>query len=473
MPTTATGSPLNLYQVLSGLGSVLLLVPAVSMIGGTVRMLTSRRSVELSRLRLVGATSRQVGRLALLDTLWVAIIGTLLGLALSFPGLAFFSRIAVGGGAWYRSDLYPGAAVLALIGVASVTIALLSTLATLRRVAISPLGVVTNADPGRAGWFRLLALVGAVGLFAVIIGDGEQSTVIVLGAWAALMASTLIVGPLLVRTIGSIWAWLARGGTSLLAARRLLDDPSGVYRQVGGLALASLIAGVLTVSTGVVSSPRLGDDRTLTFGVVSDTPAATVDQLVTELGPLSESVEIDEPIRSFPRSATVVLPDGADANTEQVVREVIAAHLPSAVVATDAESMTLLKNLIVDFQKASLWMMAVAGVAAAIGVGAQLATSIIDNRKGLTAIRMAGVSVSDVARSRRWAVMVPVVFATLGAGGIGVWAGALFADVDLSVRPFATLLAVTAVALAMTLLAEAASRPLLHRYTNDRTILDG
>ena len=157
LPTRATDSPLNLYRALSGLGSVLLLVPAASMIGGTVRMLTSRRSTELSRLRLVGATSQQVGRLALLDSLWVATAGALIGIVLSFPGLAFFSRISVGGGAWYRSDLYPGIGLLALIGLAVVAIALVSTLTTLRRVSISPLGVVTNAEPGRASWFRLLS----------------------------------------------------------------------------------------------------------------------------------------------------------------------------------------------------------------------------------------------------------------------------------------------------------------------------
>ena len=140
--------------------------------------------------------------------------------------------------------------------------------------------------------------------------------------------------------------------------------------------------------------------------------------------------------------------------------QVIFDHIPTAIPASDADAMSLFNNLIADFQMASLWMMVVAGVAAAVGVAAQLATSIIDNQKGLTALRMTG---------SLGVVTGPIeAQGGHGSGGLrhagepaalGVWAGAFFADIDLTLRPFVQLLAVTAAALAMTLLAETATRP--------------
>src|SRR5690606_4877721 len=69
-----------------------------------------------------------------------------------------------------------------------------------------------------------------------------------------------LVGPWLVGLLGKVMAALARRPATLLAARRLVDDPKASWRVVGGLALASFTAGVVSVVPAMASGSAGGTD---------------------------------------------------------------------------------------------------------------------------------------------------------------------------------------------------------------------
>lgn len=465
--TTSVGSDLSFYRLLAALGSVILIVPAVSMIGGAARMLTSRRAIELSQLRLVGATGRQAAQITMLDTLRSSVIGALAGLAMSIPALRLFETIEVGGGRWFAGDLTPSLATLAAVGVAVVVISIASAVLTLRRVNTSPLGVATNDRAGGATVLRAFALVGAMVFFWSTVNSSDPSQLVILASWACVLGSTLIVGPLIVRLMANLWLAIARGPVSMLAARRLLDEPKTAYRQVGGLALACLIAGLLASVSGPAVATFFDDQDTVDFAVPKES-VTELQTIVGQLEPLTTDISIDD---AFEFATTVTVRTEADATAEQI-RTVVNEVVPDSFVASMPEQGRRLEQLVEDFQQASLLMITVAGVAAAVGVASYLTTSIIDQRRSLTALRLTGVPIRSLASARRRAVMVPLIVATGSAGTLGIWLGLIFTGGQLAIRPFVLVFAAMTVAVGLTLAAEAMTRPMLRRYTTDRSVLE-
>lgn len=469
MPTTSSGSDIEMYRLMAALGSVILIVPALSMIGGAARMMTGRRSNELAKFRLVGATASQTRQLAILDTLRASVLGTAAGLVLSLPALRLFESTKVAGGSWFAGDLTPGPAVFVLVGLVVVIVSVVAAISTLRRVNTSPLGVVTNDKPAGAVWLRALGLIGAMVFFYQTVSSPNASQVAILAAWAAILASTMIIGPLLVRLIAAVWLSIARRPVNLLAARRLLDDPKAAYRQIGGLALASLIAGMLASVSGPAIASFGADARSIDFAIPADTPATEIDELTRALEPLTTDITIDDDFDTYPTAITVATQ--GDVDVEQI-RTAVTDVVPASLVASRAEQSRRVTQFIDDFQQASLLMIAVAGLAAAVGVASQLTTSILDQRKPLTALRLTGVPIEALAAARRRAVVVPLVMATSSAGMLGIWVGVVFGETPIAVRPFGLLFITVLAAIGLTLAADRITRPMLQRYTTDRSVLD-
>lgn len=464
-PTSSEGTDAALYRFMAAMGSVILIVPALAMIGGTARMMTGRRCVELATVRLVGATGRQAARMAIFDAARSSGLGAVLGVALSLPVLRAFESVEVGGGTWFAGDLMPSPATYLLVILAVVGVAIGSATLTLRRVNTNPLGVVSNDKPGGAVWARALGVMAAMAFFYATVNSANTSQFSVLAAWACVLGSTLLVGPLLVRVIGWLWLGVARRPVSLLAARRLLDDPKTAYRQVGGLALACLIAGTLAAASGAaMGGVSEADANTIVFAV----PASAMVELRQQLEPLA--TDIDTQDFSGDDLGVIVIP--REGVTTEQVRTLVNATFPDSLVASRAEETERIDQLVVDFQRASLIMIVVAGIAAAIGVASHLTTSIVDQQRPLTALRMTGVSFRSLAVARRRAVIVPLVLAAGSAGMLGIWTGVIFSDLAFEPRPFILVFLTILGAVGSTLAAEFATRPMMKRYTSDRSVLE-
>lgn len=239
----------GLYQALAVIALVLLLVPLASLGGAAARLSVRRRDDRLAVLRLLGATGAQVAVIAVIEAAAVALAGAVLGILLSYAaspliGLIHFRGQPLGTAG---AALQPAAALLVVLGVT--LIAVVSSVVSLRRVAISPLGVaLKQAAPGLS-WLRLLVaavVIGGAALLAGSVGAFDPavvSPVLVIGiAFGGALAVLGVVGPWLIGVLGRRKARRAQDPQGLLAARLILDSPRAAWRQVSGVAMASFMA---------------------------------------------------------------------------------------------------------------------------------------------------------------------------------------------------------------------------------------
>ncbi|MBD8078676.1 FtsX-like permease family protein [Cellulosimicrobium arenosum] len=239
------------YPVLAGIASLLLLVPLVTLGGAAARLAVARRDARLAALRLAGATTGQVTTLTVLDAAAQAVTGALLGIVGYAALLPLVAQLRFQGRTFGLGELWVGVPALLGAVLLVVVIALVSALASLRRVVVTPLGVAARVTPPGLRAVRLLgfglafvALVIATNLsFGSVAVVVTVLTVILLIGFATLN----LVGPFVIWLAGKATARGARGVPTLLAGRRIVDSPRTAWRSVGGVALATFIAGLTSI----------------------------------------------------------------------------------------------------------------------------------------------------------------------------------------------------------------------------------
>jgi len=263
----AQGVPLDddarAYPVLAAVSCVLLAVPVWTLGAAAARLTVARRNLRLARLRLVGATAGQVTVLALLDAALEALAGAAAGAVGWLASVPLLARVNFQGRPFGASELLLPAWGVAATVAAVLLIALLSCAGSLRKVAVTPLGVVRRVTPPHLRLVRALPLVVLAGGFALgfnrlagLLGDSGHRLLligVVLGFVGGAFAVYNLVGPLLVGLVGRLLVRAARTPATLLAARRLVDDPRSAWRGVGGIALVTFVAGLLSIVPGIES----------------------------------------------------------------------------------------------------------------------------------------------------------------------------------------------------------------------------
>lgn len=244
------------YVLFAWIAVVLLVVPLLALGGAAARLGVSRRDARLSTLRLLGATPREVVVLTVLETASQGLVGAALGIVGYGLLLPVFTRIPFLGEPFSAAELWVGWPVLLGNLVAVPLLAAASGAVSLRRVVVSPLGVARRQTPPGLRWARALALVGALGLFGMFAAvRGELALAMVmtvgLGLLAAVFGALNLVGPWTLTVLARVMVRRASSPARLLAARRLLDDPKGAWRVVGGLGLAAFVAGIVSVLPGM------------------------------------------------------------------------------------------------------------------------------------------------------------------------------------------------------------------------------
>lgn len=247
----------GMYVLFAGTASLLLLVPLVTLGGAAARLAVARRDARLAALRLAGATTAQVSTITILDATVQALTGAVIGAAGMFALVPLVLPIEFQGRAFSYGELLPPWWVyLATIGAVT-AIALVSAGASLRKVAITPLGVAARTSPNPLHWSRVVPIVAFAALFAVLWNTGMAGlltlALVVAGGFAMLNA----IGPLVMSLVGRMAAKRARTAAQLVAARRILDAPKTAWRSVGGVALATFIAGM--TSAVALFSTATGD----------------------------------------------------------------------------------------------------------------------------------------------------------------------------------------------------------------------
>ena len=235
-----------------------ILFPVLVLIGTATRLSATRREQRFAAMRLVGATPQQISVVAAVEASLAAVIGTVAGLLVFLALRPTLATIPFTGARFFLNDLSltAGDLLLVLLGVPAAS-AVVAAIA-LRRVNISPLGTTRRVTPKPPRLFRFIPLGAgiAVLMYFVAFGAPESGTgqaVAYLSGMLLVMAGLIVAGPWLTMTAAAAMARRATRPASLIAARRLADNPQAAFRATSGLVLALFVttAAISTITTFV------------------------------------------------------------------------------------------------------------------------------------------------------------------------------------------------------------------------------
>ncbi|WP_086821908.1 ABC transporter permease [Allokutzneria sp. NRRL B-24872] len=235
-----------LLVLLAVIALVVLCVPVVVFVAGSARLSASARDRRLAALRLIGAGSGQVRRIAAGESLVGALAGLVAGVGFFLGGRELLDWGSPFGLSVFARDIRPSPPLTLVIFVVVPVIAVLAALFALRSTLIEPLGV--RRGEGRAPrrlWWRLLPVLAGVALLAGQhrgMASEPRPALVVLGVVLILVGLPMVLPWLLERCVGR-----SRTGplSWQLAMRRMEAHGGASWRIVGGF--SALLAGGIAV----------------------------------------------------------------------------------------------------------------------------------------------------------------------------------------------------------------------------------
>ena len=222
-------------------------------------------------------------------------------------------------GHFWLADLAVPTPWLAAILVATPVLVMLTTVASMRGIHTRPLAVQQQSSRSRpSAWWVVPLAVGLGGQFALVpfrgqlavsAEEGGTPALAALGALLTLLtvAGFALSGPWIVALAGRAVARLSRTVPSLLAARRIADNPQASFYSVAAVGLAAVGLAYIGCTVAVGPQPNTSGDlagpwtSSLRPGVVSvmtgGVPSTTVEPLLAQGG---------VPIGWGPRAGSVV-----------------------------------------------------------------------------------------------------------------------------------------------------------------------
>jgi hypothetical protein len=282
-----TGVDLILGVVSGGL-----LFPVLIFIGTATRLSAARREQRFAAIRLVGATPKQISVIASVEASAAAVAGTALGFILFFAFRSQLAAIPFTGMRFFTSDMSLGVLDVLLVALGVPAGAALAARVSLRRVRISPLGVTRRVTPRPPRAYRLIPLVLGVAELTFFIGrrpvTSDGQTAAFLPGLLLIMTGLVLAGPWLTMAGARIMARHASRPATLIAARRLADNPKAGFRAISGIMLALFVTSVaLGVITTIVAkrgpAPIGSTDAGTLSTVFHENPPTVPDTLLAEL----------------------------------------------------------------------------------------------------------------------------------------------------------------------------------------------
>lgn len=323
---------------------------AAFLIHNTFRIIVAQRTREMALLRALGASSRQVVAVVLVEALVVGLVASVAGVVAGI-GVAELIKAAMHAVGFGPPDgpltLLPRTVVVAL--AVGVVVTLLSALVpALRASRVAPVAAM-RAPVARARSARPVTVasrIGAVvaGVAGVAVGLAVDEVVLTAAGAAVGVVGVLLLAPSFTRPIASVLGRLAPGASGLLARENVAREPRRTAATASaltvGLALVVLTA-VFAAST--TASVEAATERSLAaeLSVRPTNPFTPVSQdAVAAVAALSE-VAAASPLRSGPARV-----DGQEVG--------VAAVDPATVgelyepVGSDADLADLGEGLLVD-----------------------------------------------------------------------------------------------------------------------------
>ncbi len=302
------GGPV-LEFVLAG-AAVALLLPVLILIATASRLSAARREERFAAMRLVGATPRQIAVVSAVEAVVAAVVGVAVGFVLFFAFRPLLYHVPFTGAPFSPGDLSLSGTDIVLAAVGVPLAAVVSARLALRRVQASPLGVKQRVSVRPPRMVRIVPLLAGIALLAYFDAAGKPGEVggqllELLVGFALLVAGLVVAGPWVTTAGSRLMARRANRPATLIAGRRLLDNPLSAFRFISGLVIAlfvtSAVIGALT-SIGAITGSDGNSQGTATladpFCTFSKSNCPTSAQLASVSGSVLAELRATPGVRS-------------------------------------------------------------------------------------------------------------------------------------------------------------------------------
>jgi len=243
-------------------GAIAFAFPILILVGTATRLAAARREERYAALRLVGATSRQISVISSVDAVASALLGTVLGIGIFAALRPALADTAITSARYFYNQVTPTALGYLAVLIAVPTASAVASLLSLRRVRISPLGVIRRVMPPLPTVWRIVPLLAGVALFIMGLALTTKQSIgkPLFPGLIVILIGLVVGGPWLTAQAARLVGRFTPGTSSLLAVRRLADNPKAAFRSVSGLVLAvflgTLVAGLLPAVESITATPN-------------------------------------------------------------------------------------------------------------------------------------------------------------------------------------------------------------------------
>jgi hypothetical protein len=273
-----SGTNANGIDLILSVTSAALIFPVLIFIGTATRLAAARREQRFAAMRLIGATPRQVSVVSAVESAVAAVAGTAVGFGLFFVIRAPLAAVPFTGAPFYPSDLSLSLLDILLVAIGVPLAAAIAARIALRRVRISPLGVSRRVTPRAPRAYRLIPLLAGLGELGYFVGHHPATTNGQVQAYLSgillMMVGLVFAGPWLTMVGSRAMARRANRPATLIAGRRLSDNPQAGFRAISGLVLAlfvtSTAVGVMTTMVAERGVPKGADNLTARSTLTAD-----------------------------------------------------------------------------------------------------------------------------------------------------------------------------------------------------------
>ncbi|MFJ9949487.1 FtsX-like permease family protein [Kitasatospora sp. NPDC091207] len=237
-----------------------LIFPVLIFIGTATRLSAATREQRFAAMRLVGATPRQVSVISAVESTAASVIGTVVGFGLYVALRPLVATVPFTGDRFFAADLSLGALQAAGVALGVPVAAALAARFALRRVTISPLGVTRRVTPRPPSARRLVPLLLGLAELGYFVDNRPPTTngqtAAYLTGFLLVMLGLVIAGPWLTMAAARTVARRTSRPATLIAVRRLADDPKAGFRSVAGLVLALFVTTATVCVIGTIDENR-------------------------------------------------------------------------------------------------------------------------------------------------------------------------------------------------------------------------
>ena len=284
-----------------------LLTPVLIFIATATRLSAARREQRFAAMRLVGARPRQISVIAAVESTVAATAGVAAGFGLFFVLRIPLAAIPFTGEPFFPSDLSLSLRDILVVAIGVPVAAAVAARLALRRVQISPLGVTRRVTPKPPRAWRILPLLAGLAELGFFVVHGRPLTAAAqtkayVPGFLLIMIGLVIAGPWLTMIGARIMARRTSRPSTLIAARRLGDDPRGAFRAVSGLVLALFIT---TVAVAAITTQDAKEDHPVGWASASN---VLVDDLAGQPPSAQPGTRGGRPQLTAPGSTRTVAP---------------------------------------------------------------------------------------------------------------------------------------------------------------------